>query len=839
MFEACVKAIEATVGRSMTEAERESLGNRILAGKKRYLRQGIGDDEAANSAAADAADHAAVQRIIEKRNAVINATKYFEAIDYVKRVWADDPVDGIQAMLVGVERGRKGAHNSAAAHQVARQNSYLQDFTSALEDQDLVSEFASGAYDDDLARALGEIQAGRPLDNSLPSTKIARIMHEHGERARMEANRAGANIGSINDYIQNVTHDIFKIRGVTSLKTKPAGEAQDEWIRFVMGENSLGRQLLHEETFDEAIDPKRFLESAWDAMASGVHMAGGDGGPSWFKGPTNIAKRMSEGRLFKWADADAWMAYNKQYGAKSIREAFVSTLTRRARDTALMDALGTNPRAMLNRIVTHLQADGGADVRKAINEKRDVFEYQMDVLDGSSHIPGSAMGARWWSVFRAGQSMAKLGSAFFTSFADLGLAQGEMRSLGAAIDQTYVQTLNGFSTTKEGRKLAGSLGVFFESNAGHMTDRFSADDSAPGNVQRGLRLYFKLTYLSQWTDNLRNSASLATSNWVAGNRALDWDGLHVGLRTTLEQSSIGKAEWDMMRAREPFRLDGDAREFFVPEAARGIDEAVLVDALESVGVSKPSTVAIANYRREIELKFRAFFSDSAHRAIITPNARTRAMMLRGTRPGTFYGEIARLIGQFKAFPIVVLQRSIGRQLYGRGANTMLEAVKGKGDLWNLAGTISTMVLLGYLSSAAKDAASGRAPRDPRRLDTWANAALQSGAAGIYGDFLFGEMRNSYGQTPLGTFAGPGLGTVDSAIDVIGTIKGGDDARAKAFNLLWSNLPGNNLFYLRGALDYMIAYRIRESLSPGYIERYEQRVEERGQDFIVRPSEAVQ
>lgn len=839
-FERCVAQIQETLGRNLTKTEREELGARINAGKKRYNRLGLGDDEATARAADDAAQNAAVQRIIEKRNAVINASKYFEAVDYLTRVWGDDPIKGVQAMLVGVEEGRFGGHNSIGNAQVAKQGEYLQGFVSALEEDDLLHEFSSGALDDDIAKALWDIQSGKVVDNSLPSTKIARIMDEHGERARIEANRAGAFIQRTPGYITNQTHDMFKVRGVGTFATLPAKEAQENWVKFLMGDNPLGRQLLDPETFDDAIDPGRFLEKTWEALASGVHLHhGGEGVPSGFKGPTNIAKRMSQHRLLKFADAEAWMAYNKAFGSKSLREAYVGTLMRRANDTAIMDALGTNPRAMLDRIVTHIEgAHDDVDVKARLSKSRQLFENQMDVLDGSSNIPGNAMAAKWWSTFRALQSFSKLGSAWLSAWSDLGFVQSEMRSLGASFDNTYLQTLNGFSTTKEGRKLAGSLGVFFETKAGQMIDRFSADDTVPGNVSRGLRLFFKLNMLGPWTDNLRTSASLATSNWVAVNRAVDWDMLDDGLRRTFEQSAITRQDWDLMRAQDAFRLDNDAREFFQPEVARNIDDNALAAALQSQGAN-PTPTAINKYRRELETKFRQFFSDSAHRAVLAPDARTKAMLLRGTKPGTFVGEIVRLVGQFKAFPTVVLQKTIGRQIYGRGAKTMLEGLSGQGDLVNLATTIATTTVLGYMAMSAKDIASLRKPRDPTDPKTWAQAALQGGALGIYGDFLFGEMRNSYGQTPVGSLLGPSIGNIDQAIDLIGSAKAGEDVRAKAFNLVWSNLPGTNIFYLRAALDYMIAYRIRESLSPGYIDRYEQRLEDRGQEFIIPPSEAVE
>jgi hypothetical protein len=234
------------------------------------------------------------------------------------------------------------------------------------------------------------------------------------------------------------------------------------------------------------------------------------------------------------------------------------------------------------------------------------------------------------------------------------------------------------------------------------------------------------------------------------------------------------------------------------------------------------------------------FIDRAEHAVIEPDARTRAFLLRGSQPGTVWGETARFIAQFKSFPVAILQRTMGREIYGRGYDTLGDYLKnGKGDMLGMANLIVWMTLFGYGAMSVKDMLKGRTPRDPLSPSTWMAAMLQGGAFGIYGDFLFGEMKNRFGGGLLSTLAGPTFGTFNDIGDLYGRLRDGDDGAAQAFRLLISNTPFMNLFYTRMALDYLILYRVQEWLNPGYLRRMERRIEkENDQTFLIKPSEVI-
>ena len=243
-----------------------------------------------------------------------------------------------------------------------------------------------------------------------------------------------------------------------------------------------------------------------------------------------------------------------------------------------------------------------------------------------------------------------------------------------------------------------------------------------------------------------------------------------------------------------------------------------------------------NLLDDLSSALRTMTIDRMHHAVIEPSARTRAFMLRGTQPGTVPGELLRFIGQFKSFPVALIQMTLGREVYGRGYDTLGDYLKrGTGDMLGLASFVALSTAMGYAAMSVKDLLRGKNPRpvdDPR---TWAAAMVQGGGLGIYGDFLFGKF-NRMGGTLTGAMAGPVAGLADTAADLWTRIRTGDDFAAVAFNAALQNTPFMSLFYTRTALDYLVLYKIQEALNPGFLRRMEKRAErENGQTFFMPPT----
>lgn len=830
-FQDCIDAVAKAIGsddEELIEQAFQKVADEVK--RQKVIREGELAEDRLRRIGRDLATEEKRAKLIEKRNAAMNLKIRLTTVQYIKGQWKGDYVEGLKSVLAGSSKVRTGARDSAYAAQQTLRNKYLQGFAYDVEKAGHWKVFVNGALDDDIARALGQI--GRPEPNLKgirnEAIEIARIVRKYQESLRREANKAGADIRMRDDFIVSQNHDMFKI--------EKAG--QDQWIKDVM-------PMLDPETFNGVKDVKTFMENVYQNLASGVHLSTtGGASPTGFKGGSNLAKRMSEGRLLHFKD-DAWIEYNKKYGNGSLREILLHSMDNMAQNIGIMRTLGTNPESNLRSIIDELAQD--LDKTGTVKEIRDFADNTQDrsalfnlfrEVDGSVNIPGRVMWAKWLAAVRTIQSLSKLGGVVLSAIPDAGFVGSELHFQGVPFLSAHGAAFRRLATgklSKEKKEIAKALAIFSDGMTGSITNRFSGgNDDFPGKLAGLTQVFFKWNGQNWWTDRSREAIGLMMSNNLALHKNKKLNNLPGQLGNLMRQYGIDDEIWDMFRKVKAVKADGE--NFVVPEMARDVpDEAI--EAYLTKRDLKSTPKAIEAFRDDMERKFLTAFVDRSQAAVLQPDARTNAILNQGTQRGTALGEALRLVMQFKSFPVAVVQRVVGREIYGRGSDTLMQALRsGNGEMVGMAQLILTLTSMGYISMVAKDLFKGREPRYPDDAEEFgkifAAAALQGGALGIYGDFFFGEFKNRYGGSFTTSLLGPTAGSVDQVADLMGRIIEGDDAAAKSFNTAVNHLPFQNLFYTRAALDYLILDRAKEALNPGHKRRMEQRLKrEQDQELL--------
>lgn len=838
----CIDTIQAAAkaaGRELNEEEMvELVGDLQARIKQLQATDGmLSLEDAALRAADEMGNEVKLAAAIEKRNALLNARRRAELVGYIRSTWSDRPDLGLESFLVGTNVSRPGARRSVAAEQKQLSQAYIAGFLHDIEAEGLLPFLTKGDLDADIADSLWRIGMDKPLDGlSKEAQGIARIMQKYQETARIDANRAGAFIRKLPGYVVRQSHDPYKLQR--------AGFKQ--WRDEIL-------PLLDERTFEAGSDVDGFLMATYNNLVSGVHLKVSTPEPTGFKGPRNLAKKVSAERVLHFKDGVSWDQYNKVYGTGSLREAFIGGLDRSGESTGLMRRLGTNPESNWNAALDELQMDLKDDpegLKKFNNDRKGLLKTRFAEVDGTSRMAVNHIGARVAANVRAWQSMAKLGGMVISAVADLPVAASEMRYQGQGMLSSMGTLISGLTQgrkTAEQREILSTLGVFFDSVRGEVVSRFSADDSLGGKMSRAQQLFFKLNLGTWWTDTMRSTAALMMSHLLAYNRSLDWGKMDQDLRRTLELFDFDAGKWDLVRNTGAKLADG--REYMTTQGIDSIPEEALAGYLTSKGRTV-NDAAIGELREELRGSLRSYITDRASYAVIEPDARTRAIMRRGTQPGTVAGELLRFVGQFKAFPVAVLQKSIGRELYGRGykpsaygagvGRELMQSMRsGNGEKLGVAQLMLWTTLFGYGAMSLKDIVKGREPRPADDPKTWVAAMLQGGALGLYGDFLFGEA-NRFGGGLTQSLSGPTLGLIDGGYDLFARMRDGDDAAAASFRFAIQNTPFANLFYTRTAMDYLFLHSVQEALNPGALRRMERRIEkENAQQFLLRPSQTYQ
>lgn len=831
MADECRITVENAVAGKLTAKEIDSLIDE-LSRRRDILRArdtALSLEDAAIQAADQLGQESKLAAVIEQRNAAINTMRQMEIVDYVKSRFGAMPAEGLKAVMVGSARFRKGARLSANRMQKDLLSKHLGRFTTELNKLGLQSVFNSGSMDREISQAMELLnkEGAKPEDFKGPkqAMQIAQAMNRTQEAARLDANKAGAWVGKLDSYIVRQSHDSEKILKATF----------DGWRRAIEPKLDLERTFpdLKPDEIEDA------LRNVYKGLASGTHLKDTPE-VTGFKGPGNVARRLSKERSLHFKDGDAWFDYNQQFGRGNLRESFIAGIQKATQTTGLMRAMGTNPEGMLDSVHAEL-ARGITDPEKArkFAESMRGLKNDLSVIDGSINIPGSFMGARWSNNIRAWEGMARLGLAVFSHLSLVPNYAAEMNYQGRSFLGSMGEALGHIVQGRpsgEQKEILSQLDVFMHGMLGEMTARFSSDGSFGGKMSRLQQQFFRLNGMHFWIDSIKHSAALSTAHGVAQQAGKEWEKLGPEFQRVLSLYNFDQGKWDILRAGEQKLANG--KSFVTQESLKDIpDEAFSKYLIEHGQEVTPK--AITGLREQIGDQYRSFILDRMEYATIEPDARIKSMMLQGTHPGTIPGEIMRFIGQFKQFPVAFVQKALGRETYGRGADTLGQALKnGNGEVLGMAQLILWSTLFGYGTTAIKDLVKGREPRDPTKASTWGAAMQQGGGLGIFGDFMFGE-KSRFGQSALDSLLGPTFGAANELEDVVNRIRDGNDPRAKALKFGLDNTPFINLFYLRPALDYLILYRIQESMNPGYLRRMEAQVQkENNQQFLIRPSQVV-
>lgn len=836
-FQDCIDLFRKKAGRDVSDADiAEYL--EALEAQRRWVaanKPTLTPEQQATEAAEQLAKNLEMAAIIEKRNAAMNAQKRLERVAWLQSTFGKNLALGVESMLVGTQRAKRGARLSVASVQASLEKAYFAGFTRDIEHTGHGALLASGGMDREIARALWAMDQPdmAPMMKRLPeeAVSLAKVIGKWQEIARDDANKAGAWVGKRADYIVKQTHDPIKVRG------KGDDAAYANWKKTATETFDIPKMLQEH----GATDLDKMLRQTWLNLASGNHLkAAPDDVVSGFKGPGNLAKRLSQSRSILFKDADAFMTYNENFGTANLRESIINGLSGNAQATGMMQVLGTNPKAMLSAIVDDLKvatrAAGDVEQSAKLTEAQGSFDRYMSAVDGAMNVPGHQMAARVSANVRSIQTMAKLGGMLLSQLNDVAVYGSGASYQGRGFFSGMGEAVSGLGRSlkpQERRDLAASLGVVLDNMIGEIGRVGSFNEA--GSMTGIVNTFMKLNGAQWWTSRMRTSAAFGMSHHMALNAGNNWDSIGPEYQRVLSLYDIGPAEWDVIRQSTPTEVDGKV--YITPEQIRDASD----DVMRAYTGVTASDKEIAAKKRLIEDRLRTYFIDQTETLALEPDAKTKAITLQGTRPGTWTGEFMRFAMQFKSFTAAYTQRILGREIYGRGyeGDSIWGALRnGNGEMRGLANLILTSTLLGYGSMALKDVAKGKTPRDPlaspeQGAKVFLAAMLQGGGAGIYGDFLFGQA-NRMGSGTVEALAGPTISSAGRMLDLYHKAKEGDDVASRAMNEALANTPFANLFYTRIALNYLVLYELQESMNPGYIRRMERRAADEGQEFLISP-----
>lgn len=604
---------------------------------------------------------------------------------------------------------------------------------------------------------------------------MAKAWGDTAEYAKQRFNAAGGDIGKREDWrLPNPQHNAKLMRqaGFTA------------WRDAVLPKLDRDRMLDLDSGLpvsDERLE--LLLQDTFTAITTGGwsrRQPGAIGGRA-------LANRRQESRFLSFKTADDWLAYNDQFGSRDVFETIIGHVDRMAGDIGLLEVMGPSPNAMLRYMQDSIRQDAALKGQTVPKTRINYLGHTYDVVAG--RLSGEEMSPimTLFSDVRSILTSAQLGSAFLAAIpGDMATVRmtAKMSGLPAArVMGRYMKLMTPGNAAD--RVLATRLALIAENAAGVALaqQRYTGEFMRGGLAQKTADVVLRASLLSPHTQSMKWAFGMELLGFLADQGGKKLDQLPTELAGTLQRYGIGSETWDRIRTAER-HPDG----FLFPEKMpdQSTYDRLMRMVMEETALAVPEA-----------------------------DARVRGITAGGTKADSIDGQIRRSVMMYKAFPVSIITGQIARGLSQRGGFK-------KGAY--LAELMILLTATGALSMQLRSLANGKDPQDPTDPDKaaafWGAAALKGGGLGIFGDFLFSESgQNRFGGGFAETAAGP---MAALAGDIIGVTIGNatdlaqgnvTNASRELLKLAQSNIPGNNLWYARLALQRVVFDQLELMIDP--------------------------
>ena len=645
--------------------------------------------------------------------------------------------------------------------------------------------------------------------------KISDKMGEVFENMRERFNRAGGDIGKLDDWGLPQTHSLEKI-------VKAGKQA---WVQKAEGLIDTSKYVHEDGTYYSQQEIRELLEYSFDTLSSnGANKT--EIGRQSFGGNSKVTSRHSESRVLHFKDAESWMEYQAEFGGMPFVDLIEAHVNGLSKDIALVENLGSNPR---NAMRILMDAAEQKDWQKGIDandtgKSRKRAQTMFDEFSGQN-TPQSEVLANLGLAYRSMNVASMLGGTTISSITDQAMIAKTAKIHGIAYTRTFGELVSQLNPkNKQDRELAHSLGLATEEMLGSIA-RWADDGltSVHGKSQKLARVssgiasqVMRVSGLNALTAASKVGFSkMLMEKYGRLSRTKAWADLDPMDQELLTKTGLDERAWQVMQLADPV-VDRKGNQLM---SARSIYE---IPDSDLTRFGDPQKV-----RDEVATQFQAHLLDEQGMAVVEAGLRERTWMSAGQRKGTGMGELVKSMLQFKSFPAAFLMR------HGSRAMSM---EKGTSKAAYGASIFAMTTLLGALAVQLKELANGNDPStmwdsdDPQKtMNFWTRSAVQGGGLSILGDILVagtdtsGRSTSDFMVGPLGSDAKALLGLTVGNMTQYYENKD-TNAANEAYKLLKNKIPAQNLWYTKAATNRLVFDELQDMIAPGYREKYLRKAE---------------
>lgn len=572
--------------------------------------------------------------------------------------------------------------------------------------------------------------------------------------------------------------------------TSNMNAARDGWVKYINDSVDFSKMFdnITGEIFPANLgrdEQDRISAANWINIATDGWLSDPEHGNF---GGSALGRQRLDHRFYVFKSPEAWMNYNRDFGAGSVFQAIIHHIHGMGSEVALMRKFGPNPEANLNAIKTAIKLEGEKFINgqpTLLKIKTDMFsggvnhknlttylKREFQIIDGlyeqyTGVGPQANALAMTGTIARNWVGSALMGKAIIPHLATNPYIQYKVRTIaGIPAAQTIPSILKAYSNSS--RAEMTRAGVNLEAGIG--------DLNAGARQLSTLR---KVTNLSHWLpDRTIHATGLAwTLNAIKGafyrdafarlgdQQHLSWADMNKDFRARLQGHGITERDWRIFQLATPYTpVNGSAPWLRAPDVQKtGVERPN--DVLDIIGRSPrreglnfdPNENTLRDLDRakneayESAWRLTSYMQGEREIMVPTSSMRARHFLYGKADANTTIGQLLRSFGQFKGFigSFMVAQAAITRNQMARG--------KSYGIAYAAAGAIALLILQ-MLAMQMKQGANFRdyLPMNPlyrSGIMTWLRAYFSSLTFGYGGEALVAD-ESSYGHGWAESLLGP-------------------------------------------------------------------------------------
>lgn len=760
----------------------------------------------------------------EKKTILSNDEAFRKQEAYIKEISKERGAKGTEVLLDLIKtnnRWHKGARQNLSKKIEAEQNASL---GKAFIELDKIQHFKEN-LDIDIAKP-----EGKKLNDDITRER-ARLngaeIQETGNKVALQYAKALNKVSddAINK-LQVYGFDINKREGYGGSQThnkKLLNETGfDSWFSFVSKEGDLKKAPF--------LSDKIVMRKIYDKLSNGDTL-------DLLDLPLSLKESIDDFKITRsiaFKDIEAEIRYREQFGQKNNQvQSTLNQLNRFASDIIVRQEFGANADGVIQKLYNSFSAEKGADkiklskIQTIFNEVQGKSEVEHEgvAIAGRnirSLISSSIYGAvayttpisdrmlmalkSWQRNGGLGQLMVDLPFSIATGLKDTGeyIIKGisPSRKGGLTPAQKNFALEQGLAT----QSMISAIGRYFED-----INTLGAGQGISKIVDGINKTFSKISFLEakQNIDDLRDFTLYAKELYKDLQKG-NWNNLSKQRKGFLEANGFTKQEYDILKQ---IKIDENTtlrEKVFTGNNVKDLTNKQLEPLIQDRLNKNPSLTKNDNLynlvRYELENKVRTMFTAESFAQRGYKDERAN-ILTRGTKAGTFSGELTRFMTQGKSFPFLFWDNVI-TSLY-----TQVSATKGE-KIGAFVAFAGVSILGGYVVEQLNEIRNGKQPKELDK-EMMVRSLIRSGVLGIYGDLANASLSQAFDiskttgyQTKANLYKellgllGPSISKSGDLLEGINNLMAQNPDPDKLIKSIKSNIPGNNIFYVSGMINYL-------------------------------------